>query len=178
MGLKGKKGLFFVGQPHHMRLWLPVLKKLEKKGMEILYVTTHVYFPFEVSALSYGIVPIYIEDLMSPEDLKTEEETYEKLSSKLADIHKKEKVFNLFSPASITQTLRHIVRETILFEKFLQKNKVDIIFALHEFNIWSLRSMSQGGFGLTEEEEGFNRIGWFQLQLLLQLAFRPKLEII
>ncbi|MHA1784007.1 MAG: PadR family transcriptional regulator [Candidatus Helarchaeota archaeon] len=35
--------------------------------------------------------------------------------------------------------------------------------------------MSQGGFGLTkEEEEGFNRIGWFQLQLLLQLAFRPK----
>jgi len=137
MTFKGTKGLFFVGQPHHMRLWLPVLRRLEKEEMEIIYLTAHAYLPFEASALPYGIQPIYIEDLMSEKDLELEEEIYATLSARVSEIQKKEKAFNLFSPASITETLRHIIRETILFDKFLKENKIDVIFALHELNRWS-----------------------------------------
>lgn len=135
--MEGTKGLFFVGQPHHMRLWLPVLRRLEKEGMEIVYLTAHAYLPFEASALPYGIQPVYIEDFMDEKELELEERIYVALSAQISEIQKKERVFNLFSPASITETLRHIIRETILFEKFLREKKIDIIFALHELNRWS-----------------------------------------
>ena len=137
MTLKGKRGLFFVGQPHHMRLWRPVLEKLKKEGMDIIYITSHVYFPFEISALDNEIVPLYVEDIIKEEDLGLEEKIYEYVSLKLADIHSNQKVFNLFSPTVISKTLRFISREVILFKKFIDENKIDIIFALHELNRWS-----------------------------------------
>lgn len=137
MSLKSKRGLFFVGQPHHMRLWNPVLEKLKQEGMEILYITTHAYFPFEVSALDYGIKPMYIEDLLTEKDKIEEEKIYKQVSKELADIQKNTKYLNWFSPNLTTKTLRHIVRETILFKKFLEKEKIDAIFALHELNRWS-----------------------------------------
>ena len=137
MKLKGKRGLFFVGQPHHMRLWKPVLERLKKEGMEILYVTTHTFFPFEMSALKYGISPLYIEDLLDEKDIEYEEEEYKRLSRILSERHRNYKVFNLFSPNSITKTLRHIIREVIAFEKLLEREKIDVIFALHELNRWS-----------------------------------------
>ena len=136
MELQNKKGLFFVGQPHHMRLWEPVFDRLKKEGMEILYVTTNVFFPFEISALKYKINPLYIEDLLDEKDLEYEKMEYRRLAHLLSERHKKYKVFNLFSPNSITKTLRLIVRETIAFQKLLKKEKIDIVFALHELNRW------------------------------------------
>ena len=41
--LRGKKALFYVAQPHHIRLWKPLIEKLEKYGLETIYVTSHAY---------------------------------------------------------------------------------------------------------------------------------------
>jgi hypothetical protein len=134
--MHSKKGAFYVGQPHHMRLWEPILDKLKKRGMEILYITSHTNFPFEISAFSYGIKPYYIEDLLEPEDLELEEKIYRELSTEIFEIHKMSPAFKALSPLDISKTIRDIVRESILFPKFLKKYKVDIVFALHELNRW------------------------------------------
>jgi len=136
MLLKGKKGLFYVGQPHHMRLWKPIFERLVKIGMEIVYVTSTVYFPFELTALNEGVVPIYLEDLANEEDLKKADDYYSFLVRKLSRIHIDNKVFNLLSPETVSQTLKHVLREFILFEKLLKREQPDIIFALHEVNRW------------------------------------------
>jgi len=136
MYLKGKKGLFYVGQPHHMRLWKPVFEKLTRKGMEIIYVTSTVYFPFELTALNEKIVPVYLEDLAGEKDLKMAEDYYALLGKKLSELHVNNKVFNLLPPEIVSQTLKEVLREFILFEKLLQKEQPDVIFALHEVNRW------------------------------------------
>jgi len=131
-----KKGAFYVGQPHHMRLWEPILDELKKKGMEILYVTSHTNFPFEVSAFNYGIKPYYLEDLLEPEDLELEEKIYRELSAEIFEIHKTSPAFKALSPIDVSKTIRDIIRESILFPRFLKKYEIDIVFALHELNRW------------------------------------------
>ena len=136
MTLKGKRGLFFVGQPHHWRLWKPVFEKLEKEGMEIIYVTSTVFFPFEISIVEEGIDIKYVEDFLTDNDIEKINQRYTDLCKELSLIHKKEDVFYYLDPNSISKTLWHILKEVIGFQNLLRKYRIDIIFALHEVNRW------------------------------------------
>jgi len=109
--MKGKKGAFYVGQPHHMRLWEPILDKLKRKGMEIFYITSHTIFPFELSAFDYGIKPYYVEDLLTKEDLEKEENIYHQLIEEIYKCHISTPAFKALSPFDISKTIRDIIRD-------------------------------------------------------------------
>lgn len=79
MRLNGKKAVYFVGPMHHQRIVYPVLERLEKEGLKVIYLTCNQEPPFERFCIDRGIPFRYEYEYLTPELEKEINENFIKM---------------------------------------------------------------------------------------------------
>jgi len=136
MNVQGKKVACFVALPHHTRFLFPVLEALEKRGAEALFFTTLSDFPFERDLIKKGRECRLLQSYATPET------GYQRKAML-------DEFFKTWTPRCFDwDGYRHwpfVLQASLLncgFEEFLcldlmiEKEKPDVIMALHERNRW------------------------------------------
>jgi len=136
MAIKGKKIACFVGLPHHTRFLWPITAAAEKKGADLVYVTTMSDYPFERELMKKGRVVRLLQEYSNAE-------TAARIAQTKRDFYKlwAERCFKWDGyrhwPLNVMSGLTGTgIEEIHCMERFFEVEKPDAVLALHERNRW------------------------------------------
>ncbi|MBU0466001.1 MAG: hypothetical protein KKE12_20825, partial [Proteobacteria bacterium] len=176
--MKGRV-LCFTGLEHHIRGLFPIIKYLEKEGLEVECLTTinnrcisDLRGNFEFPLREKGIRYCLTYDYLDKEIVKQIESVRERLGKEI-----KEKFENLILTCPLMEEglwlgIDDMVENYVLMEKILEIKKPDIGLILHELNFWGkifTYLLHRRGIPIVSLQEGLHPSGgreWLKTYLL------------
>ena len=134
---KGKKIAAYIALKHHTRFIIPVMEKLKAYGADTIYIVGAAERSQEVTAIETQIPYKHVFEYTQPGDQEEVHATY--LTLRDGFIRGIKKDIAIGSSALLTvmdKNLQSTAREYIGFRNFLDIEKPDLCFALHEMNRW------------------------------------------
>jgi len=136
MNLKGKTIACFVALPHHSRFLWPIASAAERQGARLVYFTTMSDYPYERELVLKGkdvkLLQAYGNSLTSQKKTRMLKEFLEMWTDRLFSWSgNRHWPFN-----QVSKLHENAFEEFLCCERFIEKEKPDMILALHERNRW------------------------------------------
>lgn len=138
MRLNGKKAVYFVGPMHHQRIVYPVLERLEKEGLKVIYLTCNQEPPFERFCIDRGIPFRYEYEYLTPELEKEINENFIKIGKEFMKRYYSEYVSTYWPLSIMSKIVRWTVETYYIYRHILRKEKPDFVIYQNEMNMWSI----------------------------------------
>ena len=133
---QNKKIAAYIALAHHTRFLSPVMEKLAKLGADIHYIVGQAERSQEITAINLGLPYSHAFDFVTDKDSQDIEDNYRLLRDAFMGNLKSNFLLGM-SPVTVTdKTIYATAVEYIGFRNFIQKEKPDLCFALHELNRW------------------------------------------
>lgn len=136
MNLQGKKALCFLALPHHNKLLVPVMNKLQDAGMTVQYCTAAAEAGFELTLKEADLPYIHALDFLTTGTAIKIEQAMQQLVPRWQSRFLHSPVVRGVPLAIQDKVIVSAIENVFCFEEMLAQTKPDIIFALHELNPW------------------------------------------
>lgn len=137
LNFKNRKIVVYIALSHHTRFFIPVMKKLEGLGVQVIYIVGQGERSQELTAITLGLDFVHAFDYVAERDRPDVMENYRILRNGVAEGIKKDIAIGASNALTVLdKTLYAAATEYIGFKNFLKTEKPDICFALHELNRW------------------------------------------
>ncbi len=134
---KDKKIAAYVALKHHTRFIIPVMEKLRSYGAQVVYIVGAAERSQEITAVEGNLDYVHAYDYTGPEDQEDVNATYLRLRNGFVGAIKKDIAVGCAALLTVMdKNLHATAREYVGFRNFLEKEKPDLCFALHEVNRW------------------------------------------
>jgi GT2 family glycosyltransferase len=134
--LEGKKAFCFLALKHHSRFLLPITAELEKKGMEVRYLTAPAEMPFELTLQEEGLPYHHTQAYLDPQLARTIDGAYRRVRAAWKEKLLQSPVLHHFTLPIQDKILRMHVDNFYLFRRMFEVEQPDFVLALHELNSW------------------------------------------
>jgi GT2 family glycosyltransferase len=132
----GKKALCFIALPYHNRILLPIMKELQRRGMEVKFFTATAEASFEITLNDAGLPYSHALDYVTAE---VENQITDAWRTLRPVWQEKLLTNTLIQGVPIViqdKILRSALENMFCFRRMLEVEKPDLLFALHELNSW------------------------------------------
>jgi hypothetical protein len=136
MDFRGKKAFCFLALKHHSRFLLPITRVLERRGMEIQYLTAPAEMPFELTLQDEGLSYRHTQSYAEPRLSEEIDRAYREVRSAWKEKFLQSEVLHHFTLPVQDKVLRMHVDNFYLFRRMFEVEKPDLVLALHELNSW------------------------------------------
>ncbi|HXF75705.1 MAG TPA: hypothetical protein VNN13_06400, partial [Methylomirabilota bacterium] len=136
MDFRGKKAFCFLALKHHSRFLLPITRVLERRGMEVQYLTAPAEMPFELTLQDEGLSYRHTQSYAEPRLSEEIDRAYREVRSAWKEKFLQSEVLHHFTLPVQDKVLRMHVDNFYLFRRMFEVEKPDLVLALHELNSW------------------------------------------
>jgi GT2 family glycosyltransferase len=132
----GKKALCFIALPHHNRILLPIMQALNRRGMEVVFITAAAEGSFEITLNQAGLPYRHALDYANEEVGEQAAAAFRALRPVWQDRVLASEVLQAVPIPIQDKVICSAVENVYCFKRMLEVEKPDLLFALHEINSW------------------------------------------
>src|SRR5262245_50805131 len=132
----GKKALCFLALPHHNRILLPIMQELQQRGTEIVYCTAAAEAAFELTLNQAGLPYRHVMDYATPDVVAQITDAFHSLRPVWLDTIFTHPELQAAPLPIQDKVIRSAIENVFCFQRMIEVEKPDVLFALHELNMW------------------------------------------
>ena len=132
----GKKVLCFLALPHHNRFLVPIMEALQSRGMEVVYFTVPAEGAFEITLNQANLPYRHIFDYADAVVAEKSEVGYREIRDTYQQKILANPVLQSVPVVIQDKVIRSAVENYNAMERMIEREKPDLLFALHEINPW------------------------------------------
>ena len=134
--LDGKKVSCFIALPHHNRFLLPIMHSLQARGAEVQYITAAAEGAFEITLNEAGLPFRHAFDYLTPDVQERVETAFQAMRSAWQEKLLQHALLQAVPVVIQDKTVRLAMENLFCFQRMLEVEQPDLMFALHELNPW------------------------------------------
>lgn len=132
----GKKALCFLALPHHNRFLVPIMEALQSRGMETIYFTVPAEGAFEITLNQAKLPYRHVFDYIDASVREKSQSAYGELRQIFQEKILTHPVLQSVPVVVQDKVIRSAVENFHALERMIEREKPDLLFALHELNPW------------------------------------------
>lgn len=132
----GKKALCFIALPYHNRILLPIMEALSRRGMEVVFFTAAAEAAFEITLNEVDLPYRHALDYVSDDMTLQVAQAWQTLRPIWQEKVLTEPLLQSVPLVIQDKVIRSVIENVFCFQRMLEVEKPDLLFALHELNSW------------------------------------------
>ena len=133
---RGKKALCFIALPYHNRILLPIMQELNRRGMEVVFFTAAAEAAFEITLNQAGLPYRHALDYVTEEVKAQVSAAFRTLRPVWQEKVLTQPVLQAVPLPIQDKVICSTIENVFCFQRMLEVEKPDLLFALHELNSW------------------------------------------